>query len=816
MQVGVVIPLFKQAQYLIECVTSVLAQTLVPTGIVVVNDGCPNSSSDTLPRAIAAAWPERVLYRRQENRGPSGARNTGIRALLDRWPEIESILPLDADDWLEEHCLEVMAARLASDGSDWVYPDLQFFGIAFKNFLPWSQLNPFRLFFENQCAAPSLIKRRVFDAGVFYDETMHEGYEDWEFFLRALSRGFCGTYAGNVGVNYRLKKNSRVVDAREKHKQMLCQIHQRHHVVSGILTACEHSYMPRFRFICEQGQCYDFSDPMLPPVQECPSDPAYVPPITVIGSKAAFELLKRNGMLRGILFSVQRQVRTHPLRVDLETRKTGLGFEQKRDLREDVPALIAIQSACVADGSISADNIRPRISSAHSLAISSPEHGRLQTTSGALDFEILLRYANVWAGSETEAVPSPFEDRQPSTTRFARAHLFESGETTYPLSRDEKIDICFAVPSIKLGGIDHCVLKLAEAVKQLVKSARLHLLVTDFAEIEFDRAQLLVFDEIVSVAHAQDNERLQMVTSILDAMDIIINAHSLRAYQALTLLPRKSIHRPVCISYLHAAGTAGNDAPYGGLPYQYEGEIDCFLVISEELRDFLINSGVNEERIRIGPNAPVVRLPTRQQALLLADQKAERQRCGGGSFELLFAGPLDAAKGLSGLDAFMRLADHERINLRLTLVGATDLNGAKINWPANRVRFVRATGDRNIRARHFENADGFALLSQCEGVPVALLDAMAHGCIVFAADLGSIGELIVDGVNGFLCPAEKDDDLIARAALERVKVAMSDPSGCREVRRCASETAMGFAWDQVAATVEDLLIQATRTRSLAN
>src|SRR5262245_4847652 len=145
MQIGVTIPLFKQAQFLIESVTSVLSQTLMPIGVVIVNDGCPDPSSDRLPRAIAAAWPERVLYVHQENRGLSGARNTGVRALLNRWPEIEAILPLDADDWLEEYSLEAMAARLVSeDRSDWVYPDFQGFGNELKNWRPWPQLNAFR------------------------------------------------------------------------------------------------------------------------------------------------------------------------------------------------------------------------------------------------------------------------------------------------------------------------------------------------------------------------------------------------------------------------------------------------------------------------------------------------------------------------------------------------------------------------------------------------------------------------------------------------------------------------------------------------
>jgi glycosyltransferase involved in cell wall biosynthesis len=811
--IGVIIPLFKQAQFLIECVTSVLSQTLMPTGIVIVNDGCPNPSSDTLPRAIAAAWPEQTLYLRQENRGLSGARNTGVRALLNRWPEIEAILPLDADDWLEEHSLEAMAGRLASeDHSDWVYPDFQCFGSEFTNWKPLPRLNPFRLFFENPCGAPSLIRRRVFDAGVFYDETMRDGYEDWEFFLRALTRGFWGASAGNVGFNYRVRKTSMIVQTRKKHQQILKSMHERLRVRPWTLTACEHKHMPRFRFIDEHGRRYDFADPMRAPAWEEACDPGYVPPITILGSGTAFELLKRSGTLRGILFSVQHQVRTHALRIDLEHRETGLGFERKQGLG-GIPALFAIQSARLADGSISADNVRSVVSSAHSLAISARDHKDLPINSSALDFELLFRHASVLASGEAGTLPVPLESRQPPNSWFAREHHLASGETTYPLTRDDEVDICFVVPWLRLGGVDQCVLKCAGAVKRSVKSVRLHLLLTDFRVVDFDRAQLSAFDEIVSVAHCEHDERLQMLSSILSSMDIVINANSLQGYQALPLLLKRSraIHGPVCISYLQANDEAANGTLFG-YPYvacEYESEIDCFLVCSEQLRDFLINSGVNEERIRIGRNAPVVRPPTREQGLLLADRKAARQFCPDYRFELLFAGRLDFQKGLSRLAAFIRLADREGINVRLTVVGSATLDGEKVDWPANRVRLVEATRDPATLTRHFEDADGCILLSRWEGVPLVLLDAMAHGCIVFATDVGAVGELVVDGVNGFLCPSSGSDDVIARAALERVKAALSDPSGCREVRRHATETAMDFTWDQVAANLDEFLVQAS-------
>jgi glycosyltransferase involved in cell wall biosynthesis len=63
--------------------------------------------------------------------------------------------------------------------------------------------------------------------------------------------------------------------------------------------------------------------------------------------------------------------------------------------------------------------------------------------------------------------------------------------------------------------------------------------------------------------------------------------------------------------------------------------------------------------------------------------------------------------------------------------------------------------------------DVFALSSLREGVPVAMLEAMAKGIPVIATNVGGIPEVINNGLNGILVPVKKPalmaDEMIAVA-----------------------------------------------------
>ena len=180
---SVVIPCFNQGAFLAECLESLRAQTLPPHEVIVVDDGSTDPYS---VRRMDELCVGRVKLVRQENRGLSGARNSGIRAATGDW-----IVPLDADDCLTPDALLTYARAITNVPEvDVWYPDMQHFG---QDTTLWEcpPFNAWRLLKENHLLCSSAIRRAVFDAGVRYNENMRQGYEDWEFYIHAcVERGF--------------------------------------------------------------------------------------------------------------------------------------------------------------------------------------------------------------------------------------------------------------------------------------------------------------------------------------------------------------------------------------------------------------------------------------------------------------------------------------------------------------------------------------------------------------------------------------------------------------------------------------------------
>lgn len=103
--VSVIIPAYNSAKFAAKAVESVLAQTYQNYELIVIDDGSTDNTKEVLNRFAG-----RVNYIFQENRGPSAARNMGIKVAQG-----EYICFLDADDtWLPMK-LEVQLAFMKNN-----------------------------------------------------------------------------------------------------------------------------------------------------------------------------------------------------------------------------------------------------------------------------------------------------------------------------------------------------------------------------------------------------------------------------------------------------------------------------------------------------------------------------------------------------------------------------------------------------------------------------------------------------------------------------------------------------------------------------
>src|ERR1700694_4599068 len=75
--VSIIIPAYKVAPFIGETLTTVFAQTFTDFEVIIVNDGSPDT--EEFWRALQPCI-DRICYLKQENRGASAARNTGLRA----------------------------------------------------------------------------------------------------------------------------------------------------------------------------------------------------------------------------------------------------------------------------------------------------------------------------------------------------------------------------------------------------------------------------------------------------------------------------------------------------------------------------------------------------------------------------------------------------------------------------------------------------------------------------------------------------------------------------------------------------------------
>lgn len=112
-KISFIIPLYNSAKWLEKCLYSVLRQDISEEQmeIICVNDGSPDNSAD-LAREIGKKHPS-IIVIDQSNQGPSGARNTGMKAATGRY-----LAFVDPDDYVEPNVYGKLVQQMENEQLD--------------------------------------------------------------------------------------------------------------------------------------------------------------------------------------------------------------------------------------------------------------------------------------------------------------------------------------------------------------------------------------------------------------------------------------------------------------------------------------------------------------------------------------------------------------------------------------------------------------------------------------------------------------------------------------------------------------------------
>lgn len=169
-------------------------------------------------------------------------------------------------------------------------------------------------------------------------------------------------------------------------------------------------------------------------------------------------------------------------------------------------------------------------------------------------------------------------------------------------------------------------------------------------------------------------------------------------------------------------------------------------------------------------------------------------------------GRVHPVKGHADLAAAAaRLARDDSAPFRVIVAGypvepwATELAGLARTLGVERL--VHFLGHRSDVPELLDAMDVFVLPSHSEGMPNALLEAMASGKPVVATRVGGSAEIIRDGENGLLVPPRGPDALAAAIARLRADPAFAKRLGAAAQR----DVAANYSWAGVVETYDDLL-----------
>lgn len=217
--ISVIMPVYNGERFVGEAIASVIAQTLQPTELIIVDDGSTDASVEVI-HSFSANFPIRLLQ--QKNQRQSAARNLAAAEATGDY-----LAFIDHDDVWYPKYLSMQVARLQEDARlGWVYCNIDEMSsdgqLVGRNVVPslntaveHPKTNVFNMIAADMFIFPSaaVVRRDAFQESGGFDIRL-SGYEDDDLFLRLFRLGWLNSYQPEAFIKYRRHAESSVFTER--------------------------------------------------------------------------------------------------------------------------------------------------------------------------------------------------------------------------------------------------------------------------------------------------------------------------------------------------------------------------------------------------------------------------------------------------------------------------------------------------------------------------------------------------------------------------------------------------------------------------
>lgn len=206
--ISVIIPVYNVAQYLPECMNSILNQDHRNLEVILIDDGSKDDSGEICDHYAAADSRVKVIH--QQNGGAAAAKNAGLRIATGDYLSF-----VDADDYLEPDVYGYMVKALEESGADAIHCN---FREVYQNHGEDSLVNTGRsqvssreylVRFTKDWSCP-LLWNKLYKRNLFEDVFFEEGHkiDDEYFTYQGFLRDCTILCDEKIIYNYRKRRSS--------------------------------------------------------------------------------------------------------------------------------------------------------------------------------------------------------------------------------------------------------------------------------------------------------------------------------------------------------------------------------------------------------------------------------------------------------------------------------------------------------------------------------------------------------------------------------------------------------------------------------